>query len=368
MTIVLACGDVAVRRADCSSMFDGCRNALQAADLSIAQLEAPISERGARVPNARLAMRAPVASARALRDAGIGLVSGAGNHCLDFGYEALEDTLQHLRAAGVQSCGIGATLASALEPASCVAGGSRVAVIAACSILPEGYAAQPDRPGCAPLRALTVYEAIEPDQPGTPPRIHSFPHQGDMAALVESVRKALAAADWVLISLHWGIHMVPFVLADYQRMAAHTLIDAGADAIFGHHPHLLKGIEIYRGRPIFYSLGNFAIEQPHVWDPAILRSASFRHLISLHPEWDLTRRYVLPENTRPTGLAKLVLGAGRSLECRFRPAWIGEESAPSLLRAGDPRFDTVRTFLEESSRAAGFDTRFDVQGDELALG
>lgn len=367
MTIVLACGDVAVCRADCASMFTGCRAALQHADLCIAQLEAPISERGAKVPNARLAMRAPIASARAMREAGIDVVSCAGNHCLDFGYEALSDTLLHLREAGLQACGAGETLDGALDPAYCAAGGRRVALIAASSILPEGYAAQPDKPGCAPLRAFTVYEPIEPDQPGTAPHTRSFPHEGDLAALVERIRRARAVADWVLVSLHWGIHMVPFALAEYQRTAAHALIDAGADAILGHHPHLLKGVELYRGRPVFYSLGNFAIEQPHRWDPTIVRTASFRHLMSLNPEWDLARRYMLPENTRPTGLAKLVLGDGSSLQCRFLPAWIEDDSAPRMLRSEDPRFGIVRTFLEESSRAAGFGTRFDEDAGELLV-
>lgn len=367
MNTVLACGDVAVRRADCGSMFAGCRGALSAADLCIAQLEAPVSERGAKVPNARLAMRSPAAAAQAMRAAGIDLVSCAGNHCLDFGYEALNDTLSHLRAAGVQSCGAGDTLDLALQPAYCEAGSSRVALIAASSILPEGYAARADKPGCAPLRAFTVYEPIEPDQPGTAARARSFTDVADLAALVERIQGARAVADWVLVSLHWGIHMVPFALADYQRAAAHALIDAGADAILGHHPHLLKGIEIYRGRPVFYSLGNFAIEQPHVWDPAILQTPSFRHLVSLNPGWDLTRKYMLPENTRPTGLAKLLLKEGGGLECRFLPAWIADDSAPHMLSASDPRFATVKELLEESSRAAGFGTRFDVEADELVV-
>ncbi len=367
MTSIVACGDVAVRRSDCGSMFVGCRDALHAADLCFAQLEAPISDRGSKAPNARLAMRAPVAMARAVREAGIGVVSVAGNHCLDFGYEALADTLQHLADVGVRACGAGGNLQSAREPVFALAGRHRVAVIAACSILPEGYAAQAEKPGCAPLRAFTVYEAVEPDQPGTPPRTHSFPHREDLDALIERIARARAVADRVLVSLHWGVHMVPFVLADYQKVVAHALIDAGADAIFGHHPHLLKGIEIYRNRPVFYSLGNFALEQPHVWDPAILQSPSFRHLVSLHPEWDLERSYMLPQSTRHTGLAKLLLGEDGSLECRFCPAWIEEDSAPRMLRAAEPQFDAVRHFLEESSRAAGVDTRFQVEGDELVL-
>lgn len=367
MTSIVACGDVAVRRADCASMFDGCRAAFQAADLAFAQLEAPISDRGSKAPNARLAMRAPAAMAPALRDGGIDVVSVAGNHCLDFGYEALADTLQHLAEAGVQACGAGEDLAAALRPAICEAGEHRVAIVAACSILPDGYAAQAGKPGCAPLRAFTLYEPVEPDQPGTPPRTRTFAHREDLDALIDRIRAARATADRVLVSLHWGIHMIPHALAEYQTVVAHALIDAGADAILGHHPHLLKGVELYRGRPIFYSLGNFAIEPPPVWDPAILQSSSFRHLVSLHPEWDLARRYMLPESTRPTGLARLVLGKSGKLESRFCPAWIEDDSRPRMLRAGEAHFDTVREFLEESSSKAGFGTCFRVEGDELVL-
>ncbi len=367
MTTIVACGDVAVRRSDCASMFAGCLDVLQSADLCFAQLEAPVSDRGSKAPNARLAMRSPVATASSLCDAGFDVVSVAGNHCLDYGYEAFADTLQHLARVGIRTCGAGDGLVTALEPAYLKAGAYRVAIIAACSILPEGYAAQSGKPGCAPLRAFTVYEPAEPDQPGTPPRTRTFAHREDLEALIGRVRAARAAADWVLVSLHWGIHMIPFVLADYQTEAAHALIDAGADAILGHHPHLLKGVELYRGRPVFYSLGNFAIEQPHVWDSAILQSASFRHLVSLHPEWDLTRRFMMPENTRPTGLAKLILRDGGAIESRFCPAWIEDDSSPRMLRAGETHFDAVRRFLEESSAKAGFETRFAQEGDELVV-
>ncbi len=367
MTSIVACGDVGACREDCASIFDGCREALQAADLSFAQLEAAITDRGHKAPNSRLAMRAPVAMARALRGAGIDVVSVAGNHCLDYGFEGLADTLQHVDDAGVRSCGAGADLESALRPALLTAGRLRIALVAASSILPEGYAAGPAKPGCAPLRAHTLYEPVEPDQPGTPPRVRSFPHREDLQALVARVRAARGEADLVLVSLHWGLHMVPNVLAEYQRPAAHALIDAGADAILGHHPHVMKGIELYRGKPVFYSLGNFAIDQPHAWDPAILRTASFRHLMSLHPHWDLAGAYMLPETTRPTGLAKLSIDEGGLRQWRFCPAWIEDSSAPRMLRARDRQFGAVREFLETSTRAAGFDTRFEMDGDELVL-
>jgi poly-gamma-glutamate synthesis protein (capsule biosynthesis protein) len=362
-----ACGDVGVKRADCAAMFAGVSAELRQADLCFAQLETTISERGAKAPNARLAMRAPPSMARAVRDAGIGVMSFAGNHCLDWGYEAFDDTREHAQAAGIRLCGAGASLEEAWRPVIVDVKGKRVAFIAASSILPEGYAAERDKPGCAPLRAHTLYEQIEHDQPGTPPRIRSFARREDLDALLQAIRAARAAADIVLVSLHWGIHMVRATIADYQVEVAHAAIDAGADAIFGHHPHLLKGVEFHRGKPVFYSLGNFAIEQPHIWDPAITRTASFRNLVSLNPSWSLDRHYMLPEITRATGWARLTFGNGGAPEVRFRPAWIDDDSVPQVLAPSDKEFAAVATLLAESSAEAGFSTDVVVLDDHLLL-
>jgi poly-gamma-glutamate synthesis protein (capsule biosynthesis protein) len=247
------------------------------------------------------------------------------------------------------------------------AAGCKVAVFAASSILPEGYAAETERAGCAPLRAHTVYEQIELDQPGTAARIRTFADRGDLEALLEGIRAARKLADIVLLSVHWGIHMVPASIADYQIEIAHRAIDAGADAILGHHPHLLKGIEFYRGRPIFYSLGNFAIEQPHIWNPAIVRSASFKHLVSLNPHWALDSTYMLPAVTRMTGIAKLVRNGSDEWQVRFIPAWVGDDSVPCVLRSNDSRFAEVAAFLSSSTEQAGFTTQVSTDGDELVL-
>jgi poly-gamma-glutamate capsule biosynthesis protein CapA/YwtB (metallophosphatase superfamily) len=365
--VILGVGDVGAKRPDLASMFRGCAGTLRGADLTFGQLETTISDRGAVVPNARLAMRSPVELAGALRDAGFDIMSFAGNHCLDWGYDAFDDTLLHMSEAGVTLCGAGRTIDAALAEARREAGGVRVAVVAITSILPEGYAAGPDKPGCAPMRAHTIYEQIEHDQPGTPARVRTYAHRGDLAALVATIEQVRREADVVLLSAHWGIHMVKGSLAEYQRQVAHAAIDAGADAIFGHHPHIMKGVEFYRGKPVFYSLGNFAIEQPHVWDPAITRTESFRHLVSLNPHWNLDSAYMLPEETRITGAAKLVLRDGKVAEIRFLPAWIGDDSAPEMLAADDARFGRVRDYLASVSDAEGLATRFEQDQGELRL-
>jgi len=361
---ILAVGDVGAKRADLSSMFAG---VTLTAPIVFGQLETTVSDRGAIVPNARLAMRAPAALAPVLKQAGFTMMSFAGNHCLDWGYEAFDDTLAHMAEAGVAIAGAGATRDAAYAPIYQQHGDTRVALIAASAILPEGYAATRDKPGCAPMRAHTFYEQVEHDQPGTPARIRSHPDRADLASLLAAIREAKAHAQIVLVSLHWGIHMVRGSLAEYQIEVAHAAIDAGAGAILGHHPHILKGVGFHAGKPIFYSLGNFAIEQPHIWDPAIVHTDSFRHLVSLNPSWSMEATYMLPEETRYTGIARLVVEGGAIAAVRFLPAWIDDDSAPRLLAPADPRFARVEAYLTEATAAEGLNAGITRDGAELIL-
>jgi poly-gamma-glutamate capsule biosynthesis protein CapA/YwtB (metallophosphatase superfamily) len=364
---ILGVGDVAAKRRDLGSMFAHIAPILRSEPVVFGQLEAVVSDRGQPAHNAKLAMRSPAALAPVLADSGFTMMSFAGNHCFDWGADAFRDTLDHVRASGVRVAGAGANLIEARAPAIQVHDEVRVALIAASAILPAGYAAGPTKPGCAPIWAHTLYEQIETDQPGTMPRIRSYADPDDLAALLATIRQARAAADIVLLSLHWGIHMVRGTLADYQIEVAEAAIEAGADAILGHHPHLMKGIGFHRGKPIFYSLGNFAIEQPHVFDPAIVETDSFRHIVSLNPHWSLDSSYMLPEETRITGIARLVVRDGAIVETRFRPCWIDDSSVPHPLDTDDFLFARVHDYLATVSRAEGLSTTFRIDGDELVL-
>src|SRR5262249_19456269 len=141
------------------------------------------------------------------------------------------------------------------------------------------------------------------DQPGTPARIHTYADRADLAALCADINAAKQRADRVVISMHWGIHFVPAVIADYQREVAHAAIDAGADLILGHHAHILKGAEVYRGKTIWYSIGNFAVDLR--MDKAHAESKSFKEIQVLHPEWvpDFESLYNFPPESRMTLIA-----------------------------------------------------------------
>jgi poly-gamma-glutamate capsule biosynthesis protein CapA/YwtB (metallophosphatase superfamily) len=365
--VVLAVGDLTPSRPDPDTLFDRVRPLLTDADITFGQLEINLTERGARLPQARHTDRASPDTAHAFRRAGFDVISFAGNHCMDWGPDGFFDTIAAVEAAGIDVVGVGPTISEARRPVVVDRKGRRVAFLAYSSILPMNYWAEVDRPGCAPMRAFTHYEQVEHDQPGTPARVHTFPHEADLAALCADVGAAREQADVVLVSLHWGIHFVPAVIADYQRAVGRAAIDAGADVILGHHAHILKGVETHRGRPIIHSLCNFAVDL-HM-DEAHAASPGFREIQGLHPHWepDFDSTYNFPADSRRTVVAKVVVGRGGGLRVSLLPAYVDRQSVPEVLAATDPRFDEVRDYLVDITRSAGLNGRFEVDGDELVV-
>jgi Bacterial capsule synthesis protein PGA_cap len=357
--ILLATGDLGPERDDAESLFTAVRGELNAGDIVFGQLEMNLTERGVRMPQARHTARTSPAAAGALRRAGFTAISWAGNHCMDWGPDGFFDTIDALSTEDITVLGVGADIAGARAPR--VVDG--VAFLAYCSILPAYYWATETRPGCAPLRAHTLYEQIEPDQPGTPARVRTWADPDDLAALLDDIARARTMAATVVVSLHWGIHFVPAAIADYQREVAHAAIDAGADLILGHHAHILKGIEVYRGRAIFYSLGNFAMDLPMTEEHA--NRPSFKAIQALHPGWevDLDSSYNFPHDSRKTIVVRCELDGDRIRSVGFRPAYIDRMSRPELLSAGDPRFAEVCDYLSAVGADQGLHTRLAVRGD-----
>ncbi|TYB57399.1 CapA family protein [Nonomuraea sp. PA05] len=362
-----AVGDVGPERPDPDTLFTRTGPTLSGGDLAFCQLEMNLTDRGSRLPQVRHTARAAPATAGSLRRAGFDVVSWAGNHCMDWGADGFFDTIDALTGQDITVLGVGQDIAAAREPRVVERAGTKIAFLAYCSILPADYWATERRPGCAPMRAHTVYEPTEPDQPGTPCRILTYPHRDDLAALVEDVGRARERADVVIVSLHWGIHFVPAVLADYQRDVAHAAIDAGADLILGHHAHILKGVEVHRGKAIFYSLGNFAMDLPMTAEHAA--SKGFRELLRLHPGWepDLGSTYNFPHDSRKTVAVRCRISRDGIGEVAILPAYIDRSSRPEFLEPDDARFAEVAAYLREVGEDQGLTTRFDPDGDALIV-
>lgn len=208
---------------------DEVRSFAREADLFVLNLECCISERGERWPDPYkpFFFRAPPAAIETLRYLGVHAVTLANNHALDYGQEALRDTLEHLQAARIGCCGAGETEGAARRPLRLSSGTISVDVIGVTDH-PEEYAAAEDRPGVA-------YADL---RSGTP------------EWLVEMIGSS--DADVVLVTPHWGPNMTASP-REHVRRAAATFVDAGAGLIAGHSAHVFQGVE---GR-ILYDLGDF---------------------------------------------------------------------------------------------------------------
>jgi poly-gamma-glutamate synthesis protein (capsule biosynthesis protein) len=366
--VFYAAGDVAPYREDPASIFQHVKDILNRGDIVFCQFEINLSKRGTRFPQARLTVRADSITARAVKEAGFHVVSFASNHCMDWGPDAFFDTIDALKNQGLFVIGVGKNIEEARKPAIIECQGTRIAFLAYNSILPIGYWAEIDRPGCVPMRAWTIYEQIEHDQPGTPCRIHTFPHRGDLKAMIDDIRGVRSQADVVMVSIHWGIHLVPASIADYQREVAHIAIDSGADLIIGHHSHILKGVEVYKGKVIFYGLCNFGLDLP--FDKKFIESPRFKETQALYPNWTIDPEYPtygFPSDSRKTVLVKCILSNKSIKKVSFLPAYVNKQSQPEILNSQDERFGEVVRYMEEISRNQGLDTQYVVEGDEVLI-
>ena len=181
------------------------------------------------------------------------------------------------------------------------------------------------------------------------------------------IRAARESADVVLVSLHWGIHFGRAQIADYQREVARAAVSAGADAILGHHAHILKGLETIDGRPVLYSLCNFATDLR--MDPEHASRPSFKEIQALAPGWepDFDSLYNFPPDSRWSAVARLHISKGRIRETALLPMFIGRDAVPHLLDAADPRFAQVQAYLAAVTHEAGLNGRLLAAGNRLVL-
>ena len=220
--------------------------------------EFPFSSRGNAAPDKQYTFRLPPERISIFQEMGIDGVTLANNHALDFGTDALLDSCNFLDQAGIFHTGAGADLESARQPITIQGKGGKIAVIGATRVIPvSSWAAGKQHPGM-----LAAY---------------------DMTVLLEEIQTRKKDHDFVIVYIHWGIERDESP-QEYQRTMARQMIDAGADLIVGSHPHVLQGIEYYKGKGIVYSLGNFVF------------GSSIPRTTLLEVTWNLSRE----EDSLPT--------------------------------------------------------------------
>lgn len=205
---------------------------MQQADILMVNNEFTYSTRGTPLKGKSWTFRANPTRIEILKELGADIALMANNHCYDYGEEGLQDTLQTLKQAGIPSVGAGTNLETAMRPYYFVYDDLVIAYVAASNAEVNRKTPQAtDSSG----GVLLCY---------------------DPTLFLETIQTASENADIVIANVHWGTEYSNYTVEE-QHQLAYDMIDAGADAIVGSHPHVLQGMEYYQGKPIIYSLGNF---------------------------------------------------------------------------------------------------------------
>lgn len=226
--------------------YEYVRELFQNDDLTVLNLETPVTERGVGAENKTFVFKSSPQALPEMAKAGVDAVNLANNHSLDQGIEGLLDTIDHLNANKILHTGAGKNSTEAFAPIYVERKGIKIAICGFSRVIPEeSWAAGKKRAGVA-----ATYNSEQ---------------------AIKAIQTARQNADLVLVVAHWGKERVT-QLEKHQTTLAHEYIDAGADLVIGGHPHVLQGIEKYKNKWIAYSTGNFIFTKsndPKTWDTAV---------------------------------------------------------------------------------------------------
>lgn len=240
--------DELLRRKGFDYPFNYAKSLFLSDTLTVANLESPITTGGTPEENKEYVYKSDPALAKALTDAGIDAVTLANNHILDHGVQGLRDTIKYLDEQKITRVGAGENEREAFQFKIEERAGKRIALVGVSRVVPKGsWKAGPQNPGVA--------EAY------------------DSTRAVAAIKAAREVADLVVVMAHWGAERADYP-NDIQQQLAYLFVDAGADLVIGSHPHVLQGVEMYKGKWIAYSLGNFIFTQSTnevTWETAVLQ-------------------------------------------------------------------------------------------------
>lgn len=218
---------------------------LKEGDVVFGNLEEPITDSSHSLigihQGGKYVLKNDVEAFEGIKYAGFNLLSLANNHILDYYDKGLYDTLEILDRNNIAHSGAGKNLEEARKPAIIEKKGLKIGMLSYTDMAEVLYKGNP------PLRFIA-----EKERYGVAPRKYDY--------IKEDVEKAREEVDILIVALHWGVEE-SFEILPEQVDLSHKLLDQGVDVILGHHPHQFHGIEIYKGKPVIYSLGNFIFDQ-----------------------------------------------------------------------------------------------------------
>lgn len=363
---IMAVGDLVLGEPDPASFFGPSRDLLSSADVTIGHVEVPHTR------HCDLEGRPGLPPERLddLGAYGFDVATLAGNHVYDCGVLGIVDTVERLQAAGLATTGAGRDLTEAAAPAIVERSGTRIGVLSYNAVGPASSWATDAKGGCAYVHVVTHYE-LDYASPGATPTTHVMLEPTSTRRMADQVAALRDEVDVVVVAFHKGMVHVPAVVSDYESELARTAIDAGAAMVLGHHSHILRGVEMYRGAPIFHGLGNFVTVTRVLsarrargdddWAKRRLR------LFGFEPDPEMPEYYAFHPDSRHTMVARCEVdpATGR-VSAGFVPCWIDTEARPVPL-ARDEGGEDVVAYIRDISEQAGLSTTYTWDGSVVVV-
>lgn len=376
---VIATGELMLcMRDDPEPYFEPTSGHMRAADAVIGHLEFMHTRNPEPAWYTRMAAPDPD-KLRGLLTGHFSAVTLAGNPAYEFGPPGIRDTISWLDEHGIAHAGAGMSIDEAVEPAVLERGGTTIGLLAYNCVGPAANAATAEKPGTAYVDVITHFEPGF--LTGSPAQTFTWPEPWSLEAMREEIRALRACCDVVMVSLHMGlVHFGPLHnevhLADYEPAIARAAIEAGADVVLGNHAHVLKGVEFYRGKPIFYCLGNYVTAFPwtdhYVFRPRGPLTTRMRSKLREQPgsaadDVDPAYpNYPMPEASRNAMLAKIEISGGALGRLSFIPCLVDPQGRPIPVTRANGGQD-VLDYMEFVTQGASLNASYAWDGDEVVI-
>jgi poly-gamma-glutamate capsule biosynthesis protein CapA/YwtB (metallophosphatase superfamily) len=372
---MLAVGDLILNTSEPEPLFALVAPVLKSADVIVGQVEVVFTRRG--IPTWVEGIKMPPAvpcdpaNINALSTAGFNVITLAGNHVCDSGVPGIKDTIAGLRNQGIAFVGAGMNIDEARRPAVIERDGTRFGFLNYNCVGPSGTWATPIKPGCAYVQIIEHYEQTNYSNPGGPPTAYTFIEPRSLETMVNDIHKLRPLCDILVVGLHKGIVFVaPKILAMYEQPISHAAIDAGADLVLGHHQHMLKGVELYKGKVIFHGLNHFVNAPPQLEGHKANERLPLRVVKKIRGEsidFEDPKFVFLEDERHQCIIAKCMIKGGQISRVSFLPCLINEQLQPEILKKNDERGQKIFDFMDQITKGAGLNGRFEWEGDEVVV-
>jgi poly-gamma-glutamate capsule biosynthesis protein CapA/YwtB (metallophosphatase superfamily) len=349
--------------------FEQVAPVLKAADVFVGQVEHVFTSRGIVTSTGVASPPCNPENIKAFGYAGLTVATLAGNHIWDSGPPGIEDTIAGLRNQGIVTAGAGMNIEEARKPALIERNGTRIGFLDYNCVGPQRTWATKDKAGCAYVDIITHYRLDHPT-PGGLPTIYTFPEPDSLHEMLVDIRLLRADCDVLVVSLHKGIGHTPIKLAGYEKYLAHAAIDAGADLILGHHAHILKGIEVYKGKAIFHGLGNFVTVVRHLTADASDDTKGWakrrKEVFAFEPDPDFPACYPFHPEAKWTIIAKCSIENGEIKKVGFFPCRMSKKARPEIL-PNDEQGKQMVDYMTKITKGSALNARYEWDGDEVFI-